>query len=202
MKASGLPLKADIFRGKEPACQCRRRRFDPWVGKTPWRRKWQPTPVFFPGELRGQRSLVGYSPRGQKELDTTEYTILRVKEEKRNREPGCRGGGGEFAAGCSVCASQAPREMQRRAWSPPGTETVWRVFSKITAESPQDPGPHSWEMRPQRSKSGCTNTRVPVPVRPEPRDLQWPEGGNNARVHHQTSGSQRGPATQWNSIWP
>ena len=40
--------------------------FDPWVGKTPWRRKWQPTPVFLPGESRGQRSLVGYSPWGHK----------------------------------------------------------------------------------------------------------------------------------------
>jgi len=45
-----------------------------WVGKIPWRNKWQPTPVFLPGKSCGQRSLVGYSPRGHKELDTTEYT--------------------------------------------------------------------------------------------------------------------------------
>ena len=45
--------------GKESACQCRRCEFDPWVGKIPWRRKWQPTPVFLPGESHGQRSLVG-----------------------------------------------------------------------------------------------------------------------------------------------
>ena len=51
--------------------QCRRRAFDPWVGKIPWRRKWQPTPVFLPGESHGQRSLAGYSPQGCKELDTT-----------------------------------------------------------------------------------------------------------------------------------
>ena len=38
------------------------RRFNPWVGKIPWSRKWQPTPVFLPGEFHGQRSLVGYSP--------------------------------------------------------------------------------------------------------------------------------------------
>jgi len=43
-------------------CQCRRRGFDPWVGKLPWRRGWQPTPVFLPGESHGQRSLAGYSP--------------------------------------------------------------------------------------------------------------------------------------------
>ena len=52
--------------------QCGRPGFDPWVGKIPWRRKWQPTPVFLPGESHGQRSLEGYSPRGCKESDTTE----------------------------------------------------------------------------------------------------------------------------------
>ena len=51
---------------KEPTCQCRRCRFDPWVRKIPWRRKWQPTPIFLPGESRRQRSLPGYSPRGFK----------------------------------------------------------------------------------------------------------------------------------------
>ena len=44
--------------------------FNPWVKKISWRRKWQPTPVFFPGESYGQRSLVGYSPWGHKELET------------------------------------------------------------------------------------------------------------------------------------
>ena len=44
----------------------------PWVGKIPWRREWQPTPVFLPGESHGQRSLMGYSPRGHKESDMTE----------------------------------------------------------------------------------------------------------------------------------
>ena len=49
-----------------------RPRFDPWVGKIPWRRKWQPTPVLLPGEYHGGRSLVGFSPWGHKESDTTE----------------------------------------------------------------------------------------------------------------------------------
>ena len=40
----------------EPTCQCRRLRFDPWVGKSPWRRQWQPTPVFLPGKSQGQRN--------------------------------------------------------------------------------------------------------------------------------------------------
>ena len=42
--------------------KCRRPGFDPWVGKIPWRRAWQPTPVFLPGEAHGQRGLAGYSP--------------------------------------------------------------------------------------------------------------------------------------------
>ena len=46
--------------GKESACQCRSSRFDPWVGEMPWRRKWQPTPVFLPGESHEQRSLEGF----------------------------------------------------------------------------------------------------------------------------------------------
>ena len=49
--------------GTESACQCRRCRrcgFDPWVRKIPWRRAWQPTAVFMPGESHGQRGLAGY----------------------------------------------------------------------------------------------------------------------------------------------
>ena len=63
--------------GKGPACQCRRFKkceFDLWGRKIPWRRAWQPTPVFLPGESHGQRSLKCYSPWGHKELDTTEAT--------------------------------------------------------------------------------------------------------------------------------
>ena len=64
---------------KEPACHCRRpmkHRFDPWVGKIPWRRTWRgySPPVFLPGESCGQRSLVGYSPQGRTESDMTEAT--------------------------------------------------------------------------------------------------------------------------------
>ena len=65
--------------GKESACQSRRhkrRRFNPWVTKIPWRRAWQITPVFLPGEFHGQRSLVGYSPWSHKKLDTTEQAPM------------------------------------------------------------------------------------------------------------------------------
>ena len=51
--------------------QCRRPRFNPWVGKTPWRREWQATPVFLPAEFHGQRGRAGSSPQGCKEPDVT-----------------------------------------------------------------------------------------------------------------------------------
>ena len=65
---------------KESACNpedgfgSRRPMFDLWGGKIPWRRAWQPTPVFSPGASHGQRSLAGYSPWGRKESDTAEAT--------------------------------------------------------------------------------------------------------------------------------
>ena len=61
--------------GKEYSCNVgdiKRFRFDPWVGKIPWRRKWQPASVFLPGESHGQ--LAGYNPQGCKESDMTEAT--------------------------------------------------------------------------------------------------------------------------------
>ena len=48
------------------------------LGKNPWRRKWQPTPVFLPGESHGQRSLAGYSPWDHKESDTTERLSMHA----------------------------------------------------------------------------------------------------------------------------
>ena len=65
------------YSGKESACQCRRHKrheFDPLSQEDPLRRPWQHTPVFLPGESYGQRSLVGDSPWGHKESDSTEVT--------------------------------------------------------------------------------------------------------------------------------
>ena len=58
--------------GKRVLLQCRRPGFDSLVGKIPWRKAWQPTPVFLPGESHGQRSLVGYSPWGLARVRQTE----------------------------------------------------------------------------------------------------------------------------------
>ena len=66
----------DGARGKESACQCRRCKrfcFSPWIGKIPWRRKRQPTPVFLAGKFHGQRNLAGYTAWIHKESEATEH---------------------------------------------------------------------------------------------------------------------------------
>ena len=70
----GFPVVASE---EEPVCQYRRQKrhgFDPLVWKIPWKRAWQPTPLFLPGESHGQRILAGYSPWDGKESDITEAT--------------------------------------------------------------------------------------------------------------------------------
>ena len=76
MELGGLPRWCA---GKESACQFRRHKrheFDTWVGKIPWGRKWQPTPLFLPGKFHGQKSLGAYSPWGHKESDMTEHSAF------------------------------------------------------------------------------------------------------------------------------
>ena len=72
----------------KPACQCKRwttRRFDPWVGKSPWGRKRHPTPAFLPAESQGQSSLESYSPQGCK-------SQTRLKQLSRRAHLGARNG--------------------------------------------------------------------------------------------------------------
>ena len=72
--------------------------FDSWVGKIPWRRKWQPAPVSLPGKFHGRRSLAGYSPWGHKESDMTEqFHFHRILVPQPETEP---------------------RHMAVKAWSP------------------------------------------------------------------------------------
>ena len=85
----GLPW---WLRGKESTCQCRRCGFDRWVGKIPWRRKWQSTLAVLSGEFHGQRSLVSYSPWGHKEWDMTSMQaglwhsyILKCRQYSKSR---------------------------------------------------------------------------------------------------------------------
>ena len=68
-----LGFPCDLKSKKKKNLQCRRSGFhDPWIWKIPWSREWQHIQVFLPGKFHGQRSLVGYSPWGHKESDTTE----------------------------------------------------------------------------------------------------------------------------------
>ena len=62
------------------AGRCRRRWFNPWVRKIPWKRKWQPTPVFLLSKSHVQRNLAGYSPQSLKELDTIERLSTHSQE--------------------------------------------------------------------------------------------------------------------------
>ena len=78
LRGAGLPR---WLSGKAPTCQCRR------VRKIPWRRKWQPAPVFLPRKSHGQRSLAGYSPWGCKESDVTEGLSNNSNKEPKSYMP-------------------------------------------------------------------------------------------------------------------
>ena len=71
-----LKLKNPWRREARAILQCKKSGFSPWVRKIPWRRKWQPTPVFLTEKSHGHRNLVGHSPRGHKERHTIELLTL------------------------------------------------------------------------------------------------------------------------------
>ena len=74
---SPFSVATKVTGSKEPTYRCNRRELDPWVGKIPWRRKWQPTLVFLPGKSRGRRSLEGCNSWGHKESVTPlKYCLL------------------------------------------------------------------------------------------------------------------------------
>ena len=75
----GFPGGSEV---KSICLECGRPRFNPWVGKIPWSRKWQPIPVFLLGEFHGRKSLAGYRPWDHKESDTTEELTHPHNEKK------------------------------------------------------------------------------------------------------------------------
>ena len=112
-KRFGLPW---WLRWKGICLQCRRPRFISLVGKIPWKRKWQPTPVLLPGNSHGWRTLVGCSPWGHKESDMTErlhfhFSLSYIGEGNGNPlQCSClenpRDGGAWWAAVCGVTQSR------------------------------------------------------------------------------------------------
>ena len=135
--------------GRESACwcrRCRRRGFDPWVRKIPWRRKWQPAPVFLPGESHGQGSLVGYSLSGCHRVRhdlMTKHQCVRVIQWKSQRE-----------------WLPAERQMSRKPWQ---QCRAWSVLE--TNSRPSVPGAWWAERRGgRRGGSGwpCWVSQPPV----------------------------------------
>ena len=114
--------------GKESACQCRRHGLGPWVGKIPWRRKWQPAPVFLPGKSQGQRSPAGYSPWGHKESDTIErlrgclctcaYTHTQHKQRLDRLVRTCPGRLCHDAKSWTVLLARPCGEQRHPGWQP------------------------------------------------------------------------------------
>ena len=102
------------YSGKESTWQCRRW-FDPWGGKIPWRRKWQPTPVLLPGKVHGQRRLAGYRPWGGKELKTTEHTFLLPTSKWTQAVQT------HVVQGCSMNQSYEPRSAYKPRFLPPSS---------------------------------------------------------------------------------
>ena len=96
-------------------CQCRRCKrhgVSSRVMKIPWRREWQPTPVFLPGESHGQRSLEGYGPWGRKESDTTEATAQCTAWRRLE---------------CNDCWLEAGRHSCRPAGSQGSNSVAWSL---------------------------------------------------------------------------
>ena len=67
-----------VIKNPPASRRCNNCGVDSWVGMIPWSRKWQPTPVLLPEKFGRQRSLVGYSPWGHKELDTIEHMCMHT----------------------------------------------------------------------------------------------------------------------------
>ena len=107
---------------------------DPWVRKIPWKRKWQPTPVFLRGEYHGQRSLVGYSSRGCKDLDTIEHVHACIQAHTQ-----------WFFIICLICTN---KWNYKKYWGFPGSsdcrESACNAGDPGSGQCRIDPGFNPW----------------------------------------------------------
>ena len=148
--------------GKESVCQCKRRGFNPWIKKIPWRGNWQPTPVFLPGKPHGQRSMAVYSPWGCKDLITKQlpqhlylsvflkYFINTKKTSERDslarKVSGRWGSGKPLSSGIFVIYSQTESEIGTvfLAWplhvtTAKGRERLLMSLLRVQTHFPQKP---------------------------------------------------------------
>ena len=152
-KASTRILWASLVAQMLKIClQSRRPGFKPWVGKTLWRRAWQPTPVFLPGESHGQRSPSGYSPQGHKVRHDWGDLASSKHAQCLNGEPGQS----ELRACTFTCwAGLAPRmgragHLVSPSWASPGAyQRPW-----------SSPGLGSW---PQVGQATVGGIKTPFP---------------------------------------
>ena len=129
--AGGFPGGANT---KGSACNAGR--FNPWIGKIPWRRKRQPTPVFLPGESHGQRSLAGYSPRSQSRtrLSDFAFTFFGCLKHSSQRDGSQRVTAPDSSQGPNGCVSHhSLRRDSARVPAPP----VWNMADTAPVEPAQ-----------------------------------------------------------------
>ena len=107
---SAFPVGSD---SKEFACNAGDLSSIPGLGRSPWRREWLPTPVFLPGESHGQRRLVGYSPWGHRESDTTEQLHFTL----RSNSVFCDGGRNAVARKEGMWGGGRPRWLDGTGWN-------------------------------------------------------------------------------------
>ena len=120
--------------------QCGKPGFTPWVGKIPWRRKWQPTPVFLPGESHGRKSLVGCNPWGRKESDTIDRLHFHFQASNSHLTLDMRR--------IKLLVSSAPPLLNPLLWWSSLSQCLRTVVLEKTLESPLD----SKEIKPVNPK--------------------------------------------------
>ena len=137
--------------GKGRSCQGRRYKrcgFDPWVEKIPWKRAWQPTAVFLPGESHEQRSLVGYSVESQR-IGHDWEDLARM----HRQEAGCVSGS-RLRRGKSGLDSMS--EPRSHAWF----SEMWVAGRKQSPWAPRSP----WNRKPSWGRLCAQPSRGPVGV--------------------------------------
>ena len=114
-----LPAPSLVPPWKRTRLPSRRCRFDPWAGKILWRRAWQPTPIFLPGESHGQRSLAGYSPQGRRRVRDD----LTTKQQKLKKC--CWPGPGHRPERTKLPANWRGRQLDGALQRTPSTPVDW-----------------------------------------------------------------------------